>query len=121
MKFFIIFNLIFFTLVAGAQQQAQIRSHYPQTAFVAGRLLPFQLIQATRVKVTEVQTEGGPSCVGFGDPFYSDQFHLYCENKEPGVRLVVTYTDSSGEAYTVNSSRFKILDLAQARPVAGDE
>ena len=59
-------------------QQVSFVSLYPSTAFMVGRLLPFQLSAGSLTKILQVRVAQGNGCQVIKDPFYELYFHLRC-------------------------------------------
>ena len=76
-------------------QEVTLVPHYPKTAYVVERLIPFSAIGADVNFVESVKVENGESCKALVDPFYRENFHLYCQKPEQ-VNLLVNILTSKG-------------------------
>ena len=76
-------------------QSITVTSHYPASAYVVNRLLPFVLNGDDEAVVTRVDTDTG-HCLSLIDPFYPNTFHIYCK-KPVVVDLRVQVRNSAGE------------------------
>lgn len=77
--------VLLFTPFFSWAQSLEIVSHYPASAYVVDRLLPF-VVQGgddSDVRVLHVQVLHGQTCEAVIDPFYSNTFHLQC--RQPAV------------------------------------
>ncbi len=74
-------------------ENISIVSHYPESAFVRNRLLPFTIAGGEDIRITSARVTRGESCVAMADPFHNRVFHLHCRNPE---LLVAEVMFSSG-------------------------
>jgi len=116
MKFVIVILAYFISAQFTGPASVDVVSHYPASAYVTHRLLPFTLSNTTDFKIVSVDLSNGPSCLSFIDPFYSDIFHLYCSSAEL-VDVSVRLTDSLGNDVTL---QLQNLSIATQR-APGDE
>lgn len=79
-------HLTFFIfLIVHVQSHAQsmgVVSHYPASAYVVERLLPFAVEGEQVSKILSVEVTNAPSCSAIHDPYYSKIFHVYCRKPE---------------------------------------
>ena len=74
-------------------QNMSVVSHYPESAFVSNRLLPFTITGGEgEIRITSARVTRGESCVAMADPFHSRVFHLHCRNPELLIAEVVFST-----------------------------
>jgi hypothetical protein len=83
MKPFFIGLFFCFFGIPSLAQTLEVSSHYPASAYVVQRLLPFAVTNDPEVRVTRVSFGRNPACSTVLDPFYPNTFHLYCY--EPGI------------------------------------
>lgn len=63
-------------------ENISVVSHYPESAFVRNRLLPFTIAGGEDIRITSARITRGESCVAMADPFHNRVFHLHCRNPE---------------------------------------
>jgi hypothetical protein len=73
-------------------EEFSIISHYPETAFISQRLLPFSIQGNGEVQISSVRVTRGESCRGFADPFHNRVLHLFCRRPDLMVAEVVFST-----------------------------
>ena len=79
LKIFKILILIFCSQSAlGQFQPLGIVAHYPASAFIAKRLLPFSVQGPSTASIKSVVVTDGDGCKAFVDPYHEMIFHLYC-------------------------------------------
>lgn len=99
--------VLLWIILSGASVKAQslsIVSHYPSSAFVVDRLLPFTVMGPDNLVIESIQITGGEGCQSLVDPFHSKVFHIYCKQASV-VSGVVTVLDP------VNGKRHLPLSL----------
>jgi len=71
-------------------ENMSVISHYPESAFVSNRLLPFTIAGGEEnIRITSTRVTRGDSCVAMADPFHARVFHLHCRNPELLIAEVV--------------------------------
>ena len=82
MGFFRLLSLFLFFHGIAQAQNIQVVSHYPVTAYITERLLPFSIVPeeaGQEIRIQSVHLIKGESCRSIIDPFYIKIFHVYCE------------------------------------------
>ena len=107
----LIFILTFLCLSSSAWSQSlEIVSHYPTTAYMINRMLPFTITGDGTVSVLSVDMDD-ESCTGMPDRFHSQIFHIYC--REPGiVTAQIIYMFNSTEKLSSTTSPITIVEVA---------
>ena len=80
-------------------QSVSVVSHYPASAYVIKRLLPFVLSGDNGATLFRVDSSSG-HCSSMVDPYYENIFHLYCR-KAVVVDLQIWGQGSDGETFMV--------------------
>jgi hypothetical protein len=86
-------SLFYFTAQA---QSLEVVSHYPESAYVINRLLPFVVRGDDDLRVQAVGISNGPTCESLIDPFYPNTFHIFCRTVAV-VDLSIRVSGSAGE------------------------
>ncbi len=108
MKIFCLFILFLFSGSLCFGQSVEVASHYPASAFVINRLLPFVVNGPEGLRVLRVEVGSNNSCSSLVDPFYANTFHLYC--RESGrADLVVQVIDGEGEETSVELQNLAVV------------
>ena len=95
MKFLsLIFLFLFYSSIGRTQATLTVTAHYPESAYVVERLLPFSVVGVENISITSVEVEGVNSCVAFEDPFHTEVFHIYC--REPGTYSFIIRARAQG-------------------------
>ena len=95
-KVALVVSILFFVSRALGQEEISIVSHYPASAYVVKRLLPFALSGDDGAQVNQVTITNTGHCSSLVDPFYENTFHIYC--RQPVVvDAQVWVTSSEGE------------------------
>ncbi len=119
----IVFILIVLPALADAQTLSLV-SHFPESAYVANRLLPFSVRESNSssffsfesaanggVAVGKVDIINGQSCSAAIDPYYPDTFHLFCRVAEVVDVFVHVQTATGAKIYL----RLNSLSIASQR------
>ena len=88
--FKILISVFVFHRVVHARNNIQVVPHYPSTAYITERLLPFSIVGEKadeKIRVQSIDLIKGQSCHTMIDPFYEKIFHVYCL-KPAGVRVI---------------------------------
>ncbi len=103
--------LIFLFLMMGRDcfsQSLDVVSHYPASAYVVDRLLPFVVTGDIGLRVVRVEVIPSGYCPTMVDPYFSNMFHVFC--KQPGrIDLDIIVVDQEGL-----ESRLDLRDLSIA-------
>ncbi len=92
-------------------QNILVTSHYPNSAFITQRLLPFSIDQAAGLKIQSVILFGAEEdCVSLVDPFYPYTFHVYCYNPAT-FNLSVEVLDQQSRAFTLAVGALQVREL----------
>ncbi len=90
--------LIFSFLLMGRvcfSQSLDVVSHYPASAYVVDRLLPFVVTGDIGLRVVRVEVIPAGYCPTMIDPYFSNMFHVFC--KQPGsIDLEIVVVDEDG-------------------------
>ncbi len=110
-QYFLVFIICIFSHFA-LGQEVSVVSHYPETAFVAKRMLPFTVQGASVQKVISVITHGNDSCSTMVDPYYNKIFHIFCrEAGSVNLAITVESTDRFDSFVTLNNIRIYNLGV----------
>ena len=96
----------------GAKAHAQlvnVVSHYPVSAYVVNRLLPFTVTGEGDVEIISATLTQGDGCKVFIDKFYSDIFHFYCTEETAAVAEIV-YLLNSGQKFSSSTAVINIVN-----------
>ncbi len=106
---YIFFAILFFFAIPSFSQEVTVVSHYPESAFVENRMLPFTVQGESVQSVISVITQGNDSCSTMVDPYYNTIFHLYCR-EEGVVDLAVTIAsdDLFDSFISINNLRIRM-------------
>ena len=115
-KTFLLLLILFFTSPAWSQTPSVV-SHYPESAYVVGRLLPFSIEAFGKVKILGVNLENGKACASQVDLFHQNTFHIYCRDAAR-VQVSVHVVDEFGE---INILSLGELSIAQQRAPSSAE
>lgn len=109
MEFFFKLLVLFFYGVVWAQN-VEIVSHYPETAYITERLLPFSVVNGgadQEVRIQTVHLIKGESCRSIVDPFYGKIFHIYCETPTQ-VKVEVSIVNAHQGTSKISMDEFHI-------------
>ena len=109
MRKLLVFILVFTLSKLCLAQSLSVRSHYPASAFVTQRFIPFSVQGSGMDKILSVKVESGSSCSAMLDPYYKETFHIYCENPER-FDLQVIVKDVVGTEYTLGLQKINVLE-----------
>ena len=108
LKFLSLF--LFFHRVVHARNNIQVVPHYPSTAYITERLLPFSIVGEKadeKIRVQSIDLIKGQSCHTMIDPFYEKIFHVYCL-KPAGVRVDITSVNANQETFKTSLDEFYV-------------
>ncbi len=88
--------ILFFTSVAFAQSSLQVIPHYPASAFVVNRLLPFVIGGDEEARVMHAEVRPFGACGTLIDPYFPNIFHLYCR-ETANVDVDILVIDGAGD------------------------
>lgn len=108
--FIAIFLGVFLNTTAWAQS-FELVPHYPSSAFVVNRLLPFFIQSDLELTILEIQLKNHESCSSRIDPFLEKTFHIYCQVPQDVGFDVIYKVD--GEKLTHTVSNIKILAIEE--------
>lgn len=114
--------LVFIFILGFSLAQAQslsVVSHYPASAYVSKRLLPFTIVGETEIQILSVNFQNGDSCKGMGDPFHKNIFHVFCSEAEVFSTSVVLINEA-GELVTLDVDSIAVA-VQRAPETAGGE
>lgn len=104
--FFFFCNLVVVSLSA---QTLSVVSHYPASAFISQRLLPFEISGDSKAYLRSVRLTHGENCQAVLDPFYKQVFHVFC--KTPAlVSVIADVVKSDGESIGLQTDSFNVLE-----------
>ena len=102
------FLFLFFHGIAWGQD-FYVVSHYPETAYITERLLPFSIVggEVEKIQIQSVHLIKGDSCNFMIDPFYRKIFHIYCV-KPTRVQVDVSILGGNQEVSKISMDEFQI-------------
>lgn len=97
--------LLCLSQISLAQTTVNIVSHYPDTAFITNRLLPFSVQANGDIDIQSVKIgQGGDGCIVFMDRYYKNTFHFYCDQVTQANAEVEYLLDSSTRLVSVTET-----------------
>ena len=105
-------------------QSTEIQSHYPESAFIINRMIPFQVLNRSEgedganVTLSSVGIEGDGECSSAVDSHYPDVFHVIC--RTPGSYNVIVRSRTNGVNEVLVINGLEISDQVNA-PEPSDE
>lgn len=114
--FKLLFLFLFFHRSVWAQN-VQIVSHYPETAYITERLLPFSVIgegDGQEVRIQSIHLTGG-GCRFMIDPFYGKIFHIYCKTPTR-VQVEVSVVSSGQGTSKISTGELHIRGKDEQQP-----
>ncbi len=113
--------LIFVFLFMGEKvhgQELSVISHYPVSAFVVNRPLPFTVMSDSTIKLYTVTLVNQSSCHSMLDPYYSNTFHIFCRRPELLDANIVIF-DAKGKAEIIELKKISIATQRAPSEVMG--
>lgn len=89
-----------------------IQSHYPNSAYITQRLLPFSLSTNSGLKIENIRLFGTEDCQSLTDPFYPTIFHIYCF--QPATMSVTAECrDANNQPVSLSLGTIVVTDIGQ--------
>ena len=110
---FALFVSLFFGFRVQAQQ-VEVVSHYPSSAYVTKRLIPFSLVGDEEAHIQSTHLTQGDSCSSILDPHYPKTFHVYCE-RPTRVRVELLVIKASQETFETSVGTFEVREQSEPR------
>lgn len=106
-----VFGVLLFCFSTSWAQEFEVLSHYPKTALVVQRLLPFEVKSEDTFKLFKINISNGKSCKTMLDPYHEKVFHIQCRYPEL-LDMQVQIFDNLGNKHSLEISS---ISIAQQR------
>ena len=95
-------------------QQLEVVSHYPSSAYITKRLIPFSVVGDEQARIQSTRLTQGDSCSSILDPHYPTTFHIYCE-RPTRVRVELQVIRASQQTFETSVGTFEVREQSEPR------